>query len=216
MLMGNDVMSAFADQGLTVEATLRRLQPRDFDAPGLGEWTVAELIAHLIRGAGLLATYLDVEVPADAEPACDRVAYFAFSAEELDEMSAGVAERSRADARSIGTGALVDAFCGSRLRTVERVEDLAPDALVHTFRGPMAVAEYAATRVLELTVHHMDLCRALNLPVTSDPSALAVTVGIIEGLLDGERPADLSDDTAFVLAATGRDPHPDPRLPVLR
>ena len=209
-------MEAFTAQAEVVEATLATLTPQDHDAPGLGEWTVAELVAHLVRAAGLLGTYLDVELPEDAVAGCDRVAYFDFTTEELDQMSPGVAQRSREDAASIGRGALVDAFCGSWRRSVERAGEAGPDGLVHTFRGPMRLEEYAATRVLELTVHHMDLCRALNLAITSDPAALAVTVGIVEGLLDGPRPADLGDDTALVLAATGREPHEDPRLPVFR
>lgn len=45
--------------------------------------------------------------------------------------------------------------------------------------------------------------------------ALAITVATLEALLGGPRPTDLADNVAFVEAATGRRPHPDPRLPLL-
>ena len=88
------------------------------------------------------------------------------------------------------------------------------DRIVPTFMGPMTLEEYSATRVLELVVHGLDLCRALDVPERTDPTALAMTERILRSLLDGDMPGGLTG-TAFVMAATGRDPHPDPRLPVL-
>jgi hypothetical protein len=46
-----------------------------------------------------------------------------------------------------------------------------------------------------------------------------MTAAILDDLLArrtvGGRPADLSDDMAWVHAASGRSPHPDPRLPLI-
>ena len=41
-----------------------------------------------------------------------------------------------------------------------------------------------------------------------------MTERILRSLLEGDMPGGLAG-AAFVMAATGRDPHPDPRLPVL-
>jgi hypothetical protein len=75
------------------------------------------------------------------------------------------------------------------------------------------------TRIVEAVVHGMDLTDALGQEPTSGPQAVAITAGILDGVLARRtvpgRPADLADDMAWVRAASGRGPHPDPRLPLL-
>lgn len=209
-----DALTAFIAQSQLVETTVRGIREEDWALPGLGEWTVAELVAHLIRAADRISAYLDV--PVEGPAVRDRVSYLDFGSDPqaVAELSAAVADRSRQDAASIGIGGLVDSFAGAWRRTVERVADLPDDRVIHTIQGPMALAEYAATRVLELVVHHMDLCRALDIPEVTDPDALQMTAAILLGLLDGPPPEGLTD-AAFIMAATGRDRHDDPRLPVL-
>ena len=51
------------------------------------------------------------------------------------------------------------------------------------------------------------------------PEGIALTARILDELLARRtvsgRPADLGDDMAWVRAASGRSPHPDPRLPLI-
>lgn len=206
-----DVVDAFAGEGAAVEATVRGLGPADWDRPGLGVWTVAELVAHLVRGANLLAVYLDDPIDEGA-PVVDRVGYFAF---DMVANAPGVAERSRRAAAEIGVPGLPAALGTGWRASLAAARTTPPDRLLPTFMGSMAVQEYLATRVLELTVHHLDLCRAMGLPAAATAAGLTLTRGILEGLLDGAAPEGLADDEAFVLAATGREAHEDPRLPVL-
>jgi hypothetical protein len=48
---------------------------------------------------------------------------------------------------------------------------------------------------------------------------VTATAAILDELLTRRtvagRPADLTDDMAWVRAASGRSPHPDPRLPLI-
>lgn len=71
------------------------------------------------------------------------------------------------------------------------------------------------SRMFELTVHGIDLASATGSEAEPSTLALGVTGAILDELLDGDRPADLSDDMAWVVAATGRVEHSDPRLPVM-
>ena len=203
-------MEAFTAEARAVERTIERIGDEDWTRPGLGEWTVAELVAHLVRAADRITAYVEQPVEGNA-PVCDRVSYFDF---DHTSAAADVADRSRQDAARIGTRALASSFADAWWSTLQVVEGMPPDRLIATFRGPMALGEYAATRVLELVVHHLDLCRALGIRAATTPEALAMTASILAELLDGDRPETL-DDASFVLAATGRDAHPDPRLPVL-
>ncbi len=72
-----------------------------------------------------------------------------------------------------------------------------------------------ATRIVELTVHGLDLAAATASTTAMSPAALAVTGKVLDERLEGARPADLGDDARWVPAATGREPHPDARLPVM-
>jgi hypothetical protein len=85
--------------------------------------------------------------------------------------------------------------------------------------APMRVDEFAASRVVEAVVHGLDLTLALGRDPIATPEGLALTASILDDLLArrtiGQRPDDLADDLAWVLAASGRAPHPDNRLPLI-
>ena len=97
------------------------------------------------------------------------------------------------------------------------VASTAPDAtLVAPLPGVYIRFDQAlASRVFELTVHGLDLGSAIGSSAEPSTVALGVTGAILDESLDGDRPADLSDDLTWVLAATGRVEHDDPRLPAM-
>ena len=83
----------------------------------------------------------------------------------------------------------------------------------------MQVDEFVASRVVEAVVHGLDLTLALARDPIATPEGLALTALILDDLLArrtlGRRPADLTEDLAWVLAAAGRAQHPDNRLPLI-
>lgn len=206
-----DVLRAFEQECAAIDATLATVPSDGWGRPGLGEWTVAELVAHLVRGATRIGAYLDVD-PGGSAPVCDRVGYFRF---DLAAAAPEVAERARQEAAAVDAATLPALFAAGWRSSAERASGLPPDHLVATLRGPMALEEYAATRVVEMVVHHMDLCAALDRPPAPTPTGGKITMELLEGLLGGPRPRNMGR-TRFVLAATGRIPTDDPRLPVLR
>lgn len=86
-------------------------------------------------------------------------------------------------------------------------QDLATDdRLYRSIFGIIRLSEYLRTRVVEVTVHTMDLRDALGL--TPDPSAegLRVACDVLRGLLGADTLALGIDDVHFALAGTGRAP----------
>ena len=79
--------------------------------------------------------------------------------------------------------------------------------------------EEAFTRLVEELVKNERVTDALGKPTMATPDGIALTASILDELLArrtvGRRPADLSDDVAWVRAASGRSEHPDPRLPLI-
>lgn len=200
-------MDAFAREAERIDRTLHDIGRDAWDRPALGEWNVAQLVWHLVRQADRLDAYRDRPLSADA-PAIDRVEYCRRAA----DLAGDVAARAIEGAAGVAPDTLPDLFSDAWRRSLRAATD--PDALIETVVGPMRTGEYAATRVVELVVHHMDVRRALDLPPDSDPVAARLVTDLLEAMLDGPRPRNLGR-TRFLLAATGRIPHDDPRFPVL-
>lgn len=204
-------LDAFEEEAQAVETTLGEVPAGAWNDPALGEWSVAELLAHLVRGATRVATYLEVENEG-GEPAVDRVGYWRF---DLDAAAPAVAQRAREDAAGVDPGVLVQSFSAGWRASAGRAGGLAADHVLTTLRGPMRLDEYLATRVLELVVHHGDLRAAVDLPPASTIAAERMTMQLLESLLGSPRPRNLGRDR-FIRAATGRVSVDDPRFPVLR
>ena len=202
-------LDAFTAECQRAEATLAAIPPAAWDGPGLGSWTLAQLVGHLAGGVGRINDYLDQ--PVSGPVAVDRVEYFRYDAAAE---AAGVAARGVQQASEIGTDRLAEEFGVRWRRSAQRAAELPADHVLPTFRGPMRLDEYVATRVVEVVVHHMDVRGALDLPADSDPGAARLTMAVLEGLLGAPRPRNMGR-TRFILAATGRVDVDDPRFPVL-
>ena len=205
--MSQPELDAFVAEAQRTERTLHDIGSGDWSRPGLGEWTLTELAFHLVRQADRLVTYLDRPLRADS-PTVDRHTYFAGSA----GLAADVSRRTRESAAGVDPTTLPAAFADAWRQTRNAGADSA--ALIETIAGTMRTDEYLATRVVEIVVHNMDVRRALDLAPDADPQAARLVADLAEGMLTGDRPRGLGR-TRFILAATGRIEHPDPRLPVL-
>jgi uncharacterized protein (TIGR03083 family) len=161
---------------------------------GLGDWTVRELYAHVARGVTTLADLtarLPVSDPPDLPGAA---AYFATLMSHGPNGARHVAGAARefAAARSVTElvgqfdGHAADALAGARA---------AAESVVMTIAGSMRLADYVMTRILEATVHLLDLCDAV--PGANPPPDRAVqrTVDVL---------TDLMPANDFIRLATGR------------
>jgi hypothetical protein len=195
--------------------TPTRLSPVD---PGKPPWTVLELAGHLDISIGITGDLI-----ADAgsgEPERDAIDFFIFPSTEVS----------------------TEFYEYAYTMVVGRTPALLPDALRNTFARTIAEAgctepsrvgafpgfepyplirldDFISTRILEAVVHGIDLTDALMRPSTATPAGISHTARILDDLLTrsrvGVRPTDLNDDTAWVRAASGRESHPDPRLPLI-
>lgn len=203
-------LEAFAQECAATDDTLSAVPPDAWARPALGSWTLAQLVAHLVRGVTRVTDYLPQEVT--GPPAADRVGYFRYDAEAE---AAGVAQRAVQEAAGVEPTTMPGRFTVGWMASAAAAQDHGPEQLLTTFRGPMRLDEYLATRVVEVVVHHLDVRVALDLPPTPTPAAARLTMAVLEGLLGEPRPRNMGR-TRFIQAATGRLPVDDPRFPVLR
>ena len=104
-------------------------------------------------------------------------------------------------------------------RTIEEARATSPDVTGSGYYALMQLGEFVPSRVVEAVVHGMDLTDALGQDPIATPEGVAMTAAIFDELIARRtvpgRPAGLSDDLAWVRAASGRAPHADPRLPLI-
>ena len=202
-------LTAFTEESAAVDETLAGVADDAWERPALGAWNLAQLTAHLVRAATRVTEYLPL--PVEGDPVVDRIGYWDF---DTDGQAQAIAQRAIDEAAAVDPTHLPGRFAVSWRATCAAANDHGPDQVLHTIMGPMRLDEYLATRVVEITIHHLDVRVALDLPPAPTPSAGRMTMGILEQLLGEPRPRNMGR-TRFLQAATGRIPTDDPRFPVL-
>ncbi len=161
------------------------------DPTGLGEWTVRDLFAHVARGVAT-TVQLASRPAGESEPELvDAAAYFA-ALRPLG--AAGAAQVARLATEWASARSEADLVAGFGLS----VPDLSSGTVVRSIAGTIRFADYLVTRVLEATVHLLDI--GVQPPGEALDRAADVLV-------------DLCPPADFVRLATGRPA--GPLFPVL-
>ena len=205
----DDVFRGLSDEEWSMST---KLVPLD---PTLKHWTVFELAGHFDISIGL-ARMLMAERK-DGQPGRDRVSFFIFPRSEVAPVVYDYAYKmvEGKTARDM-PGVLHETFS----KTIEEAKKTAPDHVGPGYYALMRADEFISSRVVEAVVHGMDLTDALGRDSIATPAGVAMTAAILDDLLARRtvagRPDDLKgNDLAWVRAASGRGPHPDPRLPLI-
>lgn len=185
------VRAAFEDAAASLLTTVERVEPHQWELPGLGEWTVRELTAHTLRAFSTIERYLA------AEPTVDRLIvdaadYFRVGLAD-PKVHVGVADRGRV------AGSQLSDPVGESEATAQRVLALvastADDEVINTGVGQMMFVEYLATRAAEMALHTLDLQRATGQPTALSPATSSMVVSLI---------AELAEPITLLSALTGR------------
>ena len=210
-----------------VEQAFRGLADSDWHRPTLlrppGDtlppWTIFELAGHVDIAIGV--TQMLIASQQDGQVGRDRVSFFIFPRSQVAPVFYDYAYTM---VEGKAPGQMADVLA----------ENLHP----HHRRGPgglpgvvgrfefddgdetlMRLGEFVPSRMVEAVVHGLDLTDALGQDPIATPEGVAVTAALFDELLARltvpGRPAGLTDDLAWVRAASGRAPHADPRLPLL-
>jgi len=178
---------------------VHRIRPEQWTLHGLGEWDVRSLVGHALRGVTTAPMYL--ATPTDEISVHSVADYFRF-ARSAPDLHQGVAERGRAAGIELGDdpAAVVDAAVEEAIAVVMATP---LDATLTLPWGTMRLREYLATRIIEVTVHTDDICRAIGIEhVASEAESrlvlesLVTTAGTREGM-------------SMIRAVLGRDSLPD-------
>src|SRR5436190_10919098 len=192
-------------------ATSTQLVPVDPDLP---YWTVFELAGHFDISIGL--TRMLISGRDASKPARDRTSFFinprSETAPVVDDYAYKMVQgKTPADM----PGVLHETFS----KTVAEARAVPAGAWGPGYFDPMRVDEFAASRIVEAAVPGIDLAQALGRASIATAEGIAVTAAILDDLLARRtvpgRPAELSDDLDWILAASGRAEPGDNRLPLI-
>lgn len=196
-------MTASAQRALFASAAeafaelVRRIPEHRWDGPGLGEWSVRDLVGHTSRSLITVSTYL--KAPAQREDVTSAADYYvAIQSYTANAGAAAIVERGRQAGRDLGAEP-VAAIDGLVTRALADV-DAAGDPLIEVIGGMgMRLSNYLPTRVFELAVHSLDIAAALDLDVTPPEEVLAEAAALAARI--GAR---LGHGSAVLLSLTGR------------
>jgi len=188
-----------------------KLVPFNPDSP---PWTIFELAGHFDISIGL--TRMLVSSLQDGQPGRDRISFFIFPRSEVapvvyDYAYTMVDGKTPADM----PGVLLHTFS----KTIEESRATPPESIGSGYYALMKLGEFVPSRIVEAVVHGLDLTDALGRDSIATPAGIAAAAGILDELLARRtvagRPSGLSDEMAWIRAASGRSEHPDPRLPLI-
>jgi hypothetical protein len=186
----------------------------DFAAPGLGKWDLMGLSGHFIRAGRTPTRYLAEPEP-EGTPLRGAASYIAAYLERRDRdisaMESSVAERGFVELTN------EDRHPAELIREAAVALDDAlainPEhRLVPTPFGSLRLDEYLRTRTLEVTVHGLDIARAIGAVWTPPPPLLIDAISLL-----GEVALLRGSAVDLICVLTGRTP-PEPRdvLPILQ
>jgi uncharacterized protein (TIGR03083 family) len=198
-------IDALAHECRAVSATVLALSDEDFASPTrCTAWDVKELLAHMHRDVDRINVALANSPPDRADTTA--VTYWHSYDPKVD--GAAIADRAKEWAASFKSGQeLAKAWDAMWRRAIQTLSFTDSGRLVETWGPKLTLEEFVKTRVLEMTVHGLDLAEALSRPPATTDAGIAVTRAILVGLLGVEPPGDLGwDDVVFIEAGTGRRP----------
>jgi uncharacterized protein (TIGR03083 family) len=168
----------------------------------LPAWNVKELLGHMYRDINRTNTALSTPPP--AEITADSVSYWR-SYDPVHDAPA-IADRAKELASGFATGGELAAAWDEMWRgALDGAEATDRSRIVITWGPALTLEEFLKTRVLEITVHRMDMEHALGRKGWGTDLAVSIVDDILEGLLGEQPPSDLEWDVLdFIETGTGR------------
>ena len=189
-----EIRNAFRESSLQLVDVLERVPADAWAKPGLGEWTIRELVAHVLRALDRPV----VDEVSDGAIAAESAAAYYVKAMASPTIHEEVAERARVSAASFGDD-LAEAARAIVAGSVRAVEGLDDDAPVTTTIGAVRLVDYLPTRVIEIVIHTLDVAEAAGVAFEPGNDALTVSLALL-----GEIAVEHGDGAALTLALSGR------------
>ena len=176
--------------------TVARVHPKQWDDVGLGEWNVRDLVGHTSRSLSRVEEFC--AEPADKATVLSAAEHYRMPADN-DEIAA----RGREAGDELGDDPAATVRTAAE-RVLLLLDGLSEDMVISYPYGAIRLGDYLETRVVELTIHTLDLANAIGADAGAPAEALSVTLHLLADLAVAS-----GQGAALALAATGRGLLPD-------
>jgi uncharacterized protein (TIGR03083 family) len=201
-----DYRRTFRAAAVSFADLVSRLPADRWDSPGLGDWTLRELVGHTVSSA--LRQVPDVLAGTGEAVTVDSPqGYWAYGRSISPEIRAAAIAASSDDAREAGAwlgdeaATRVSELTGLATAALAAVRD---DDVITTPAGCMLVRDWMPTRTFELVVHGTDIAEAAGVSFDVAPEAVAEAVTQAAQIA-----AAIGDGIPVLRALTGRASLPD-------
>lgn len=172
--------------------------PEQWDAPGMGEWTVRELVGHTVRAFTTVSDYLvDGDEAAGIDVDLDDVIEYYRTALADPTIHPAVAARGREAGTWLGDDPLATATAAADV-TLAAIDAASDDAKCRTRFGAMWLSDFLDSRLVELVLHTLDICAATGRPLDPPGGPAQRVLDILAAMV----PA--TDRGEVLLALSGR------------
>jgi hypothetical protein len=200
-----DYRRTFRSAAIAFADLVSRIPPERLDGPGLGEWTLRDLLGHTASSA-LRQVPAVLAQPAPALLVPTPEGYFATVRKAPPELVTAAVAASTSDARDTGKALgdpPVPTISGMIGQATSALAGAGDDDLVATPAGGMRVRDWLPTRTFELVVHGSDAAAAAGLPIDFDADTLAESAALAARIA-----VAVGDGLPMLRALTGRAPLP--------
>ncbi|MCH8198923.1 MAG: maleylpyruvate isomerase N-terminal domain-containing protein [Chloroflexi bacterium] len=180
--------------------TVARVQPTQWDDVGLGEWNVRDLVGHTSRSLTRVEEFC--AQPADKATVLSAAEHYRISLAPANA-NEEIAARGREAGAELGDDPAATVRTAAD-RVLPLLDGLSEDMVISYPNGAIRLGDYLETRVVELTVHTLDLANAIGADAQAPTEALSVTLHLLADLAVAS-----GQGAPLVLAATGRGLLPD-------
>lgn len=189
--------NTFRQAALAYLDLVELITPDKWQLPGLGTWTIRDLVGHTARAIATVDQRLSAPEPTEVTVP-DAATYYIT-------MLGGFTDNDAIAARGVEAGRMIGRNPVGTITTVlggvTALLDAQPENRIVGI-GPMSMPlhEYLRTRIFELVVHSLDIAKAADLPLElpafliADAASLAARVAVLRG--DGR-------DVLFALTGRG-------------
>jgi uncharacterized protein (TIGR03083 family) len=191
--MDDALAGAFADASRFLVEAVGLVPATAWDQPGLDRWTLRELAGHANRSHWLVEEYLLRPQPPEAPDS----PYFS---------AAAIAARGRDAAAALGDDPVTAVQAASEA-AIALVGRTPPDASVGSPLGTMPLSRYLPSRIAELTIHGLDIGRAVGADLIPPPAALRESLAFTAVIAAIRRGPEAG--VTALLALSGRGPLPE-------
>lgn len=156
--MNDGSVTAFRDASRFLVEAVRAVPDSAWDSPGLGTWNVRELVGHANRGHTTVEEYL----LRPQQPQPPGSPYFSDEA---------IAARGREAVRALGADP-AGVVAAASTAVIALIEQSLPEAKIGSPAGTMTLVQFLPSRTAELTIHGLDIARAVGADLPAPPTAI--------------------------------------------